>query len=36
MQKFKDWFYAPQQFTRSDAFFIYLGIGVLFLQNAFN
>ena len=36
MQKFNKWFYEPLTFTRSDAFFIYLGIGLLFLERAFN
>lgn len=36
MQRFNKWFYEPLTFTRSDAFFIYLGIGLLFLERAFN
>ena len=36
MQKFSKWFYEPLTFTRSDAFFIYLSIGLLFLERAFS
>ena len=36
MQKLRDYFYTPIQFTRGDAFMIYIGIATLFFHNAVN